>query len=158
MLTVIIFTFTSCKDAAKEKELSDGGSCSQEMNADSMMNLWNHAFEAKDTMALRNMFAEDAIIISNDEKVISRDSIMKKWIMFGQEETISCKTQKVYTCECCCCISYTGTFDFTVTAKGKSDNEKGTFTLVWKTQKDKAWKVELFHYEPAPRPAGNIKK
>jgi len=141
-LTLAI-TFSSCKGREKES-FSEKASCSL-VKADSLLGLWNNAWNAKNMETLKGMIAEKAVVIEKEWKIEGRDSIMVNWISKELPEVSNLTTTLITQCSCCCCISYTGYYSLNNTNKEGPKKEKGNFTFIWRMQEDKSWKLVLMH-------------
>jgi len=142
-LSGLSIAFFSCKSYNKEcKENSE--KCTM-VNVDSLLDITNKAWENKDIEGIRNTLSEEAVVLTNEGKVEGKDSIMAKLAKFDPSVTAKVECVPAYKCVCCCCASYTGQYTMTVTGKDKTITEKGTFTYIWKPQKDNSWKLVLMH-------------
>ena len=137
------FAFTSC-DCCKKDSCDDKTSCTV-VKTDSLVKLWNNAWNTKNLEALKGMIAENAIALDKDWKVEGRDSIMSKWITVNLPAISNVTTEPLRECSCCCCVSLTGFYTLDVTTQEGIKKEKGNFTFIWKLQDDKTWKLELMH-------------
>ena len=141
-LTMAI-AFNSCK-CRKKESCSKKASCSM-VKADSLLGLWNNAWNTKNLEALKGMIAEKAIVIEKDWKVEGRDSIMVNWISKELPKDNNLTTTPIAQCSCCCCVSYTGYYSLDIINKEGTKKEKGNFTFIWRMQENKSWKLELMH-------------
>ncbi len=148
ILVLSVFTlaviFTSCNRAEREKSCEDQTSCIK-VNSDSLIQLWNNAWNTKNLEAFKGMIADNAIAIDKEWKVEGRDSIMSNWITKNLPVISNVKTELLHECNCFCCVSLTGFYTLDVTTKEGLKTEKGNFTFIWKLQDDKSYKLEVMH-------------
>lgn len=135
--------FYSCKNYNKACKENDE-KCAM-VNVDSLLDITNKAWENKNTEAIKNTLAEKAVVLTNEGKIDGRDSIMAKMVKFDPDVTAKLECVPAYKCVCCCCASYSGQYTMTMAGKDKTTTEKGTFTFIWRQQKDDSWKLVLMH-------------
>lgn len=146
-LLILTITFTSCKEGAKDQTTSDSACCAVGVKTDSLIGLWNDAWNTKNLDALKNMIAVDAVVLETDWKVSGRDSIMANWIKVCLPVISNLKTEKITECICPCCISLTAFYSHDFTTEERVVTEKGNFTFIWNLAEDKTWKLKLIHMD-----------
>lgn len=147
VMLVFSISISSCKESAKDQSASADSCCTVTVTSDSLIALWNDAWNTKNAEALKNMIAEDAVVLETDWQVAGRDSIMAKWITPSLPVISNLKTEKVTDCICCCCVSLTAFYSLDVTTKEGVVSEKGNFTFIWNQDDDKTWKLKLIHMD-----------
>jgi hypothetical protein len=58
------FLYSCCRNSGSE--CATGESCCQTVSADSLIGLWNNAWNSKDLPALKGMIADSAMVIDHD--------------------------------------------------------------------------------------------
>ena len=135
----------SCRERLKTENNTSDSCCIAGVTADSLIQRWNDAWNTKDSIALKNMFMENATVLVKDFVITGRDSIMIKWINENLPLVKNLKTESLKQCNCCCCVSMTGFYSLDV-ASGESTIEfKGNFTFIWNQVEDKSWKLKVVH-------------
>jgi hypothetical protein len=146
ILTIFIlalFIFQSCKNSGTGAQCNTN-SC-QSVNADSLANLWCVAWNTKDSVALKGMIAEKALVIDKDWTVEGRDSIFAKWISGSLPSISNVKTKGLRTTSCGCCVSQTGFYKLDSSTKEGVKSQTGNYTFVWMQGEDKTYKLEVIH-------------
>jgi hypothetical protein len=138
-----IIILPSCKNA--DTAAKSDSTCSVAINADSLAALWNNAWNTKDSVALREMIAEKALVIDEDWTAEGVDSIFAKWIKFSLPVISNVKTMPLKVNSSCCCVSMTGFYTLDYTSKEGVKPTRGNFTFIWMLQEDKTYKLELMH-------------
>lgn len=149
LLTILFFP--SCKNVENKEVKTD--SCCQKVNTDSLIALWNTAWDKKDSASLWNQIADDAMVIDHDWYTKGKDSLFAKWIRLSLPHISNIKTMPLQTCVCCCCVSITGFYTLEYTSKEGTKPERGNFTFIWNQADDKTWKLKTmmmteFHDKP----------
>jgi ketosteroid isomerase-like protein len=144
MLIMAGFIFTSCKNTSTETAAKEE-SC-QMVSPDSLIALWNNAWNTKNLEALKGMIADSAIAMDHEWYVQGKDSIFAKWITPSLPKISNIATTPLKVNSCCCCVGVTGlyTLDY-ATDKGEVAHSKGNFTFIWTKQEDKTYKLETMH-------------
>ena len=145
-LTIVflaIFVFQSCKNTKTGAQC--GTNSCQAVNADSLTNIWCEAWNTKDSVALREMIAEKALVIDKDFTVEGRDSIFAKWISGSLPAISNLKTKGLKTTSCGCCVSQTGFYKLDSATKEGVKSQTGNYTFVWMQAEDKSYKLEVIH-------------
>ena len=143
-LLAIPVLFTSCKEAKKEAATEE--SCCAKVSPDSLIALWNNAWNTKNMDALKAMIGDSALVIDRDWYVKGKDSIFAKWISTSLPVVNKVQTSPLKISQCCCCVVVTGLYTLEFTTKdGKTVPSKGNFTFHWQQADDKSWKLELMH-------------
>ena len=137
------FAFFSCQNPGTENSADDP--CCQSVSADSLIALWNDAWNTNDLDALKGMIADSAFVIDHDWSTRGKDSIFAKWINPSLTVIGNLQTTPLKTTSCCCCVSMTGLYSLDYTSKEGVSRAKGNFTYIWTLQQDKTYKLVLMH-------------
>jgi uncharacterized protein (TIGR02246 family) len=118
----------------------------QKVSVDSLVNEWNTAWNANDTLAISEMFNANSVMLSGEWKVVGKDEIMTKWVN-GQLQTVANLQSTKVTEEVTSDMAlYTGFWTLDQTSNDSIvGTSKGNFSAVWKKQEDNSWKIALMH-------------
>ena len=114
------------------------------VNIDSLEAQWDKAWNTQDVQALKNILADSAVVFENEFMVTGRDSLMEKFVKpnFKGLKNMVMTTTKVVDGMSEGMVFRVGEYVFKTKDSAKTDH-KGPFTLIWKKQADKTWKVEV---------------
>ena len=120
------------------------------VSLDSLEYKWDKAWNEKDSNAIYEMLDKDAAKIS-ENSTIGRDACIKDFVrthigLFG-----SMKTTKL-SAEASEDIAFmAGSFTAnTLSQDSVTGSEHGVFTIIWKKQEDKSWKMRLIQLQVEP--------
>jgi len=140
MLSLLFFT--SCKSS--NPPLTD----SNTISVDSLNALWNAAWNNRDSTAVVNLMAKDALLISGRSQIKSKDSISAKFVhhFIGTLTDLQTKILDSKTWSEGCYLS--GTYAFQAIQSGKIvGKEEGVYTFIWEKQTDNTLKLKVLHME-----------
>ena len=141
ILSTAIF-LCACTNKADNKTVA-----ATTISADSMIIVWNNAWNKDDSLAISDMFTDQSVFLSGTRKIIGTDSIMKKWVNKQLPKISNLSTEKITSGATNNMVFYTGFYTLDLTTNdsitGKAD---GNFSAIWKKQDDNAWKIELIHF------------
>lgn len=109
---------------------------------DSLVTLWNDAWNRNDTNAIAAMFNDKSVVISGFDYVLTgADSIMQKWVNGQVKAVANLQTQKLQGNTSGNMAFYAGTWTLDVTNDKDSvvGNHKGSFTAAWEKQESSNW-------------------
>ena len=115
---------------------------------DSLNALWNAAWNNRDSTAVVNLMAKDALLISGRSQIKSLDSISAKFVhhFIGTLTDLQTKTLVMKTWSEGCYLS--GTYVFHAMQSGKIiGKEEGVYTFIWEKQPDNTMKLKVLHME-----------
>jgi uncharacterized protein (TIGR02246 family) len=106
---------------------------------------WSQAATAKDLDRTVSFYADDALQFPNKAPATKgKENIRKNWapLLAAPGPGLSWQTGSIEVASSGELAYETGTYAFVTTdKKGKSNDEKGKFVVVWKKQIDGSWKV-----------------
>jgi len=149
-LSAIIFT-ASCgstpdKDAQAQhdREAQQAGVAAEAaIRANSIA--WSQAATAKDLDKVVSFYADDAVEMPNQAPALKgKDNIRKTWgpLLAPPGPGLSWQTSSVEVARSGELAYETGNYNFvTIDKKGKTNDLKGKYVVVWKKQSDGSWKV-----------------
>ncbi|HAS59236.1 MAG TPA: hypothetical protein DEQ87_08010 [Algoriphagus sp.] len=114
------------------------------VSADSLIQVWNKAWNSKDSTAISDFFNEQSVVIFSTNYIMTgKDSIMFKWVKNNLPNVSNLQTFKISSGNGQNLAYYSGTYSLDIV---KNDSllgtDKGIFTTVWKLQNDQNWKIE----------------
>lgn len=119
---------------------------------------WSKASVARDVDKAVSVYTDDAIGMSqNSPPVRGKENIRKGWaeMLAQQGPGLSFVTTGVEVARSGDIAYEYGTYDFATTdKKGKINDEKGKYLVIWKKQADQSWKaaVDMDNRDAAPQP------
>ena len=118
----------------------------QKVSVDSLVNEWNSAWNANDTLAISEMLDANSVMLSGEWKVVGKDEIMSKWVK-GQLQTVAnLQSTKIKGDVTSDMALYTGFWTLDQTSNDSIvGTSKGNFSAVWKRQADNSWKIAIMH-------------
>jgi uncharacterized protein (TIGR02246 family) len=106
---------------------------------------WSQAATAKDLDKVIFFYADDAVQMPNKAPAAKgKENIRKNWapMLAAPGPGLSWQTSSVEVTRSGDLAYETGAYNFVTTDnKGKSNDEKGKYVVVWKKQSDGSWKV-----------------
>lgn len=141
LLTLFVAgAFFSCKQPATETTV-------EVAPFDSLMNNWNTAWSNHDSVAVRNSFASDDVLLIDDKLVVqSANDISEKWIHVYLSSVKDMKTETLQKWSSADRAGITGKYGFDVVVKDSVVAQpKGIFTINWMKNTDGQWKITTFN-------------
>jgi ketosteroid isomerase-like protein len=136
VLASILF---SCSPKSEQKESATPSVAHIE---DSLIGLWNDAWNRNDTTAIAAMFNDKSVVIGGYNFILtSTDSIMQKWVNKQVKSVANLQTQKRMGNSTDNMAYYSGTWTLDDTNEKDSvlGKQTGTFTSAWEKQQDGKW-------------------
>lgn len=150
VIFLVCVIFLSCSQQTNKK--TDKENQSSTVNVDSLNAVFLAGWNKKDSAAIMNTIADNAIVM-NDSLVHSGiNSIAKNWISGGVKVLSNIKTTSLIK-DGNGKIAFDGgtyTLDLTIPG-GPSFKERGNYSLVWTKQQNDQWKLTLIHIEDITR-------
>lgn len=118
------------------------------VNPDSLMGIWNSAWNSKDSVTISKLFTKESqVVFAADERLVGSDSIMGKWISKHLPMVKNLKTNKFSSGATAYMAYYSGDYTLDIFNKdSKIGADAGCFTAIWKKQNDNSWKMELLFF------------
>ncbi|MGB0034780.1 MAG: SgcJ/EcaC family oxidoreductase [Candidatus Acidiferrales bacterium] len=119
---------------------------------------WSKASVARDVDKTVAVYTSDAISMSQNSPLVrGKENIRKGWaeMLAQQGPGLSFATTGVEVARSGDIAYEYGTYDFATTDKrGKINDEKGKYLVIWKKQADQSWKVavDMDNRDAAPQP------
>ena len=114
------------------------------VSVDSLESKWDKAWNDKDSSAVIGMLDENATLLSEHSK-IGKDAFIKKFVTPNIGTFGDMKTVKIAGNATNDMAFFSGSFTATTLSHDSiTGQEKGLFTIIWKKQPDKNWRVILF--------------
>lgn len=136
---LVFLAFSAC---TPKPETNENQTNENQALADSLNTLAIEAYNSGDVQKVLNLYADDAVLMSNESKYGSQDSIalalenMVPYMSnFNPEKGITTITDNL--------IYYQGLFTFDWNKDNYSAMGKGFMTTVYKKQADNSWKITL---------------
>jgi uncharacterized protein (TIGR02246 family) len=106
---------------------------------------WSHAATSKDLDKAVSFYADDALQFPNKAPAAKgKENIRKNWapLLAAPGPGLSWETSSVEVASSGELAYETGTYNFVTTdMKGKTNDEKGKYVVIWKKQSGGTWKV-----------------
>ena len=113
---------------------------------DSLINQWNLSWNKHDSTGVRNMFANDALLIDDNLIVTSADEISEKWIHPNINVVNNFKSDKIKDWSDVNFAGYTGKYEFeAIVDSTVVASPKGVFTFEWEKNLNGEWKIVVAH-------------
>ncbi|MBK9734703.1 MAG: nuclear transport factor 2 family protein [Saprospiraceae bacterium] len=143
-ILALVILLSSCN----LKSVDNGTESSAMVSPDSLIGLWNLAWNKTDSITISNMFTKETqLVFSSNKRIIGGDSIMIKWIRTNLPTVRNLKTEKYIATATNDMAYYSGGYSLDMV---RNDSVIGTdigcFTAIWKKQEDKNWKIELMFF------------
>ncbi len=150
LLVVFLFIISACTESNSSKvdKSKLDNSLSHAVSPDSLMNVWNEAWNKHDSIAISNMLADNSVVVfSTKARFVGIDSIMTNWVSKNLNEVENLKTEKVSSSTTPEMVYFNGTYTLDVTKNDTVVNtDAGCFAFIWKLQNNKDWKMELLFF------------
>jgi ketosteroid isomerase-like protein len=130
------------------KSIDNTAASTPVVSPDSLIGVWNSAWNTTDSITLVNMFNEQSqVVFSTNERFIGSDSIMTKWIRKNLPLVRNLKTNKFIGNYSNDIVYYSGDYSLDIVRNDSIiGSDVGCFTTIWKKQEDKDWKIELMFF------------
>lgn len=118
------------------------------ISVDSLNALWNAAWNNKDSSAVVNLIAKDALLISGRSQIKGVDSISSKFVhhYIGTLTNLQTRILETKVWSEGCYLS--GTYTFQAMQFGKLiGNEEGVYTFIWEKQPDNTLKLKVLQMQ-----------
>jgi ketosteroid isomerase-like protein len=118
------------------------------ISVDSLNALWNAAWNNKDSSAVVNLIANDALLISGRSQIKGVDSISSKFVhhFIGTLTDLQTRILESKTWSDGCYLS--GTYVFQDMQSGKLiGKEEGVYTFIWEKQPNSTLKLKILHMQ-----------
>jgi len=147
---IICTALISCNQQANKDEAS--GNQSFTVDVDSLNALFLAGWNNKDSTAIMQTIAENAIVMNDSIIHTGTDAIAKNWISGGVKVLSNIRTISSIK-DSDGHIAYDGgTYSLDLTPPGGPVlKEKGNYSLIWTKQNSGDWKLTLIHIEDVTR-------
>lgn len=144
-IVVLLFLISSCQQS-RNSNLDN--SVSYSVSPDSLINIWNEAWNKHDSTAISNMLATNSVVVfSTEEKLVGVNTIMTDWVSKNLPMVTNLKTEKTSAATSSEMAYFNGTYTLDIVRNDTIlGSDKGCFTFVWKLQDSKDWKMELIFF------------
>ena len=113
---------------------------------DSLITQWNLNWNNHDSTGVRNMFADDALLIDDNLIANSADEISEKWIHPNINVVNNFKSDKLKDWSDVNFAAYTGKYEFeAIVNSNVVASPKGLFTFEWEKNPNGEWKIVVAH-------------
>lgn len=119
---------------------------------DSLMANYNTAWKNHDSLAVRNLFASDALLIDDALVATNLDEISAKWIGPFIKAVSNATSSKLQDWSNGDRAGFTGTWSIDVKMKDSVMNVKGTCTIIWLKDDKGEWKITTANLHSTPPP------
>jgi hypothetical protein len=143
-ILVMVFLLSSCTSNSVENVAKS----TVTISPDSLMGLWNTAWNKTDSLAILNMLTEQTqVVFSNKERMVGADSIMTKWVRTNLPMVRNLKTNKYKATATNELAYYSGDYSLDMVRNDSIiGSDLGCFTFIWKLQDNKSWKMEMLFF------------
>lgn len=143
-IVAMVLFIASCTSKPADN-ISAGNSL---VSPDSLIGVWNSAWNSTDSTAISNMFNQRSqVVFSKNERFVGSDSIMTKWVSGNLAMVRNLKTNKFIGNSTNDMVYYSGDYTLDIVRNDSIiGSEEGCFTTIWKKQEDKNWKIELMFF------------
>jgi len=147
---IVCIALISCNQQASKEEVT--GNQSNSVNVDSLNAVFLAGWNNKDSAAIMQTIAENAIVMNDSLIHSGTEAIAKNWISGGVKVLSNIKTISSIK-DSDGHIAYDGgTYSLDLTPPGGPVlKEKGNYSLIWTKQKTGEWKLTLIHIEDITR-------
>lgn len=144
LILISCFSFISCKqDNAQKIEIS----IAPKANLDSMNKAWLTGWNTQNTEALKNLVADNAVVFMYNWRLEGKDSIIKNWINESAPNLRNLQIENFKNESTAEMAFSSGLYSYEVVINDSiTAKEKGAYTLIWKLQADKSWKLEALQF------------
>ncbi len=143
---LISFTIISCDQKAEKNTKSVS------VNIDSLTATFLIGWNTKDSAAILNTIAENAIVMNDSLIHNGHKAIADNWVSGGVKVLSNIKTVSAIKNNDNLLAYDGGTYSLDLSPPGGPVlKEKGNYSLVWTKQQDENWKLTLIHIEDITR-------
>jgi ketosteroid isomerase-like protein len=134
-----LFLLTSCNKISNS-------ATNQLSPVDSLIGEWIKNWNNHDSIAVKNMFDADVILIDDNMIAKSQEEVVSKMIRPHIESINNIKAEKIKEWVSADRALYTGTYSLDIFANGSlTDQHKGFWTVAWKKNDKDEWKICNVH-------------
>lgn len=108
---------------------------------DELVANWRNNWNNHDSVGVRNMFLEDALLIENEIICLNADEFAIKWIHPNIRGVHNLETSKLQEWSDADRAGFTGTYQVEVMHDSLAVYPKGAFTVNWVKTEDGEWKI-----------------
>ena len=108
---------------------------------DSLIDNYNKAWNTNDSAAIRNLFADDALMIDDELMAKSGDEISTKWIHPVYKAVSNVTSSKLQEWTSNDRAGFTGLWTIQLKMKKKVMKLKGAYTIIWMKNDKGQWKI-----------------
>ena len=145
-LFLISFTIISCNQATEKNTNTVS------LNVDSLTATFLAGWNTKDSVAIMNTIADNAIVMNDSLIHNGQKAIADNWVSGGVKVLSNIRTSSVIKNNDNLLAYDGGTYSLDLTPPGGPVlKEKGNYSLVWTKQKEGNWKLTLVHIEDITR-------
>lgn len=140
----LVVSISSCKQEYADQKVDTNN----RVSPDSLISQWNSAWNQHDSTAVLNLFTDHSAVILNDkERLKGLDSISAFWLRSTLPVLLNLKTENFSSSSGPEFAYYSGNYSVDrIREETKTEKGFGCFTMIWKLQPDKTWKVELLFF------------
>ncbi len=147
ILCLFAFSILSCSNEPTEKASEPAA-----VNVDSLTSIFNAGWNNKDSAAIMNVVAENAIVMNDSVIHSGHNAIADNWVSGGVRVISNIKTSSVIKNSGNLIAYDGGTYSLDLTPPGGPVlKERGNYSLIWTKQQDETWKLSLIHIEDITR-------
>lgn len=137
LLGLILLTSCNSKTQTAAIEMSP---------VDSLISVWLNNWNSHDSVAIKNMFEDDVILMDNDMIARSQDEVVSKLIRPNISRIKSMKAEKINEWVSDDRAFFAGTYILDVIVNDSLiDHPKGFWTVCWKKNDKDGWKISSVH-------------
>jgi ketosteroid isomerase-like protein len=134
----MVVLLTACNQA--------GNPVSGKAPIDGLVDHWTRAWNAHDSLALRDLFEPHAVLVDGSIISKNREELWNKYIMPNINVVYNLRMEKLEQWSEASRAGYIGTFELEVIVGGNLvANPKGIITLNWKRNEQGDWKITNGH-------------
>lgn len=146
ILFLSLVTIMSCSQESEKNKTSTAE------NADSLRAKFIAGWNNKDSAAIMNTIADNAIVMNDSMIHKGNSAIADYWISGGVKVLSNIQTTSVINYSDNNIVYDGGTYTLDLTPPGGPVlKEKGNYSLVWHKQEAEVWKLTLIHIEDVTR-------
>ncbi|HRZ41909.1 MAG TPA: DUF4440 domain-containing protein [Bacteroidales bacterium] len=143
----LVSIFVSCN---QKTNVNDEGATSP---VDSLIALYEKAWNSNDSAAICSMFAPDAIVVDGELVMLNAAEMAEKWVSPYHRYARNLKTEKLKEWATPDRAGYSGMYALDIVVNDSLRySPYGIFTMVWEKTPDGFWKVSTANMNPLPRP------
>ncbi len=146
ILALVTFLISGCGHTpASESNTNEAHASATTISTDSLINNWNQGWNTHDSTAIGNLFTDNSVVVfSSKKRFTGANDIMNNWINKNLPSVKNLKTEKISASASSDMAFFNGTYTLDITRNDSVvGNDAGCFTIIWKQQQPKDWKIEL---------------